>query len=59
MRKALTKRGLRKDEDVASLRNAVDQYAAALSIRRRDQIKAHAGQAKAKASKKGGPWPTD
>jgi hypothetical protein len=39
MRKALTRRGLRKDEDLASLRAAVDQYAAALSIRRRDQIK--------------------
>ena len=39
MRKALTKRGLRKDENVATLRTAVDQYAAALSIRRRDQIK--------------------
>ena len=38
MRKALTKRGLRKDEDVASLRQAADQYAAALSTRRRDQI---------------------
>ncbi|HET7065017.1 MAG TPA: hypothetical protein VFI49_12155 [Rudaea sp.] len=46
MRKALTKRGLRKNEDVATLRKAVDQYAAALSIRRRDQIKAHAGKAK-------------
>jgi hypothetical protein len=39
MRKALTRRGLRKNEDVATLRNAVDQYAAALSMRRRDQIK--------------------
>jgi hypothetical protein len=38
MRKALTKRGLRKDEDVASLRQAADQYAAALSTRRHDQI---------------------
>ena len=39
MRKALTKRGLRKNEDVATLGKAVDQYAAALSTRRRDQIK--------------------
>ena len=39
MRKALTKRGLRKDENVATLRTAVDQYASALSVRRRDQIK--------------------
>ena len=34
MRKALTKRGLRKNEDVATLGEAVDQYAAALSTRR-------------------------
>jgi hypothetical protein len=47
MRKALTKRGLRKAEDVASLRKAVDQYAAALSTRRRDQIKVRARKAKA------------
>src|SRR4249919_3159493 len=39
MRKALTRRGLRKNEDVATLGEAVDQYAAALSTRRRDQIK--------------------
>jgi hypothetical protein len=39
MRKALTKRGLRKDEDVATLRKAVDLYAAAKSPRRRDQIR--------------------
>jgi len=38
MRKALTRRGLRKDEDLASLRVAVDQYAASVSARRRDQI---------------------
>ena len=39
MRKALTRRGLRKDEDLASLRVAVDQYAASVSTRRKDQIK--------------------
>ena len=48
MRKALTKRGLRKDEDVATLRKAVDQYAAALSVRRRDQIKLVARKKKAR-----------
>jgi hypothetical protein len=40
MQKALTRRGLRKGEDVASLRKAVQQYAAAQSTRRRDQINA-------------------
>ena len=39
MRKALTRRGLRKGEDVATLRRAVEQYAAAQSMRRRDQIR--------------------
>jgi hypothetical protein len=39
MRKALTKRGLRKGEDAASLRKAVEQYVAAQSTRRRDQIR--------------------
>ena len=38
MRKALTRRGLRKAVDAASLHAAVDQYAAALSTRRKDQI---------------------
>jgi hypothetical protein len=49
MRKALTKRGLRKDEAATQLCKAVDQYAAAMSTRRRDQIKAHARKAKASA----------
>lgn len=40
MRKALSRRGLRKDEDVATLRRAVEQYAAAQSVRRKDQIRA-------------------
>jgi hypothetical protein len=40
MRKALTRRGLRKGEDLATLREAVDQYAAAMSTRRKDQIRA-------------------
>jgi hypothetical protein len=48
MRKALTKRGLRRNEDVASLGKAVDQYAAALSLRRRDQIKASAAKTRAR-----------
>ncbi|HSE11781.1 MAG TPA: hypothetical protein VLB69_04010 [Rudaea sp.] len=39
MRKALTKRGLRRDEDAAALRTAVEQYATALSMRRRDQAR--------------------
>jgi hypothetical protein len=39
MRNALTKRGLRKGEDVATLRKAVEQYTAAQSTRRRDQIR--------------------
>jgi hypothetical protein len=40
MRKALTQRGLRKGVDTASLREAVEQYKAAASQRRRDQIRA-------------------
>jgi hypothetical protein len=48
MRKALTKRGLRKDEDTAQLRKAVEQYTAAASTRRRDQI----GQARRKPGRK-------
>jgi hypothetical protein len=48
MRKALTKRGLRKDEDAAQLRKAVDQYTAVMSTRRRDQIR----QAKRKSARK-------
>jgi len=39
MRKALTKRGLRKNEDRAALKKAVEQYAASASERRRDQIR--------------------
>jgi len=39
MQKALTRRGLRKGEDADSLRMAVDQYTAAISTRRRDQIR--------------------
>jgi len=39
MQKALTRRGLRKGEDAAQLRKAVDQYTAAMSTRRRDQIR--------------------
>jgi len=39
MQKALTRRGLRKGEDADSLRKAVDQYTAAISTRRRDQIR--------------------
>jgi len=39
MQKALTKRGLRRDEDPVALRKAVEQYAAAQSTRRRDQIR--------------------
>jgi len=45
MRKALTRRGLRKGEHLASLRVAVDQYAAHVSARRRDQIKKRRGKA--------------
>lgn len=48
MRKALTKRGLRRDEDAAALRSAVEQYAAALSMRRRDQIRQRGGKVKTK-----------
>jgi hypothetical protein len=39
MQKALTKRGLRRGEDPVALRKAVEQYAAAQSTRRRDQIR--------------------
>lgn len=39
MRKGLTKGGLRKGEDAATLRRAIEQYAAAQSQRRRDQIR--------------------
>jgi hypothetical protein len=39
MQKALTKRGLRRGEDPVALRKAVEQYAAAHSTRRRDQIR--------------------
>jgi len=39
MRKALTRRGLRKGVDTASLREAVEQYKSAASQRRRDQIR--------------------
>ena len=38
MHKALTQRGLRRDEDRGELRKAVQQYAAAESTRRRDQL---------------------
>jgi hypothetical protein len=39
MRKALTAKGLRKGEDVAALRTAVNQYQAALQMQRREQAR--------------------
>ena len=47
MRKALTRRGLRRDEDSAALRRAIEQYTSAASLRRRDQIRASRAQATA------------
>jgi hypothetical protein len=38
MRKALSRRGLRKDEDAATLRRAVEQYAAAMKVERREAL---------------------
>lgn len=40
MQKALTKRGLRKGEDVAALRKGVAQYAASMKTQRREQAAA-------------------
>ncbi|HEY2396357.1 MAG TPA: hypothetical protein VGH81_10330 [Rudaea sp.] len=39
MQKALTRRGLRRDEDPVALKKAIEQYAATQSTRRRDQIR--------------------
>jgi hypothetical protein len=47
MRKALTKRGLRADEDSAALRKAVDQYTLAMKTRRREVL---VKEAKSKAA---------
>ena len=48
MRKGLTKRGLRKDETTEQLKEAVHQYVAAQSLRRRDQVKQNVRSARKK-----------
>jgi len=48
MRKGLTKRGLRKDETTEQLKQAVEQYTAAQSLRRRDQTRKVAKTARKK-----------
>lgn len=48
MRAALTRRGLRKGEDAAALRQALDQYVAAMRTERRDSARHEAGNTKRK-----------